>query len=159
MRQARPAVRTRRDGERGAAAVEFALLSPLLLILVFGIIDFGLAMNAQIIIGNAVREGARAAALGASYDDTLAAASNAETGVVGTVPDPEATCEIKVNDTPEPCPGGDTGWAHLTTNPAPSGATVTVSITYSYKWITPIQMIPGLSSSLTFTRTSSMRVE
>jgi Flp pilus assembly protein TadG len=159
MRQARPAVRTRRDGERGAAAVEFALLSPLLLILVFGIIDFGLAMNAQIIIGNAVREGARAAALGASYDDTIAAAQRAESGVVGTVPTPTATC--KLADSTTDCPVGSTGWATGLTNhnPAPSGSTVTVSITFVYKWITPIQMIPGLSSSLTFTRTSSMKVE
>jgi Flp pilus assembly protein TadG len=157
MRQARPAVRTRRDGERGAAAVEFALLSPLLLILVFGIIDFGLAMNAQIIIGNAVREGARAAALGASYDDTIAAAQKAESGVVGVVPTPTADC--KLADGSNCATVGATAWAKGTTNGAPSGATVTVSIMFVYKWITPIQMIPGLSSSLTFTRTSSMRVE
>jgi len=34
--------------DRGAAAVEFALLLPVLLLLVFGIIDFGRALNAQI---------------------------------------------------------------------------------------------------------------
>src|SRR5215469_15927355 len=52
------------SSERGAAAVEFALLLPLLLLLVFGIIDFGRAINAQITITQAAREGARAHALG-----------------------------------------------------------------------------------------------
>lgn len=49
--------------DRGAAAVEFALLLPLLLLLLFGIIDFGRALNAQITITQAAREGARLVAL------------------------------------------------------------------------------------------------
>src|SRR5215469_8310359 len=58
------APKTPRD--RGAAAVEFALLLPLLLLLVFGIIDFGRALNAQITLTQAAREGSRLAALGES---------------------------------------------------------------------------------------------
>ena len=50
--------------DRGAAAVEFALLLPVLLLLVFGIIDFGRALNAQVTLTQAAREGARMAALG-----------------------------------------------------------------------------------------------
>lgn len=53
-----------RPGERGAAAVEFALLLPLLLLVAFGIIDFGRALNAQITLTQAAREGARLEALG-----------------------------------------------------------------------------------------------
>ncbi len=49
----------RRD--RGAAAVEMAIIMPLLLMLVFGIIEFGLLLNAQIKVTEAAREGARAA--------------------------------------------------------------------------------------------------
>src|SRR5258708_19290597 len=49
--------------DRGAAVVEFALLLPLLLLLLFGIIDFGRALNAQITITQAAREGARLDAL------------------------------------------------------------------------------------------------
>ncbi|WP_211277935.1 TadE/TadG family type IV pilus assembly protein, partial [Couchioplanes caeruleus] len=51
-------------GDQGAAAVEMALVLPLLLLLLFGIIDFGRALNAQITLTEAAREGARAAALG-----------------------------------------------------------------------------------------------
>src|SRR5215469_8933308 len=53
----------RARGDRGAAAVEFALLLPVLLFILFGIIDFGRALNAQITITQAAREGARLDAL------------------------------------------------------------------------------------------------
>jgi len=45
--------------ERGASAVEFALLLPLLMMILFGIIEFGMALYRQAILTNASREGAR----------------------------------------------------------------------------------------------------
>ena len=45
--------------ESGAAAVEFALLLPLLMMIVFGIIEFGFALYQQAVLTNASREGAR----------------------------------------------------------------------------------------------------
>ncbi|GMA28822.1 TadE/TadG family type IV pilus assembly protein [Arenivirga flava] len=51
--------RLRSASEEGAAAVEFALVVPLLLTLLFGIIEFGAAYNAQILVTNAAREAAR----------------------------------------------------------------------------------------------------
>ena len=48
----------------GAAAVEFALLLPLLVLLLFGLIQFGLAFNTKIQATNAAREGARMAVVG-----------------------------------------------------------------------------------------------
>jgi Flp pilus assembly protein TadG len=52
--------------DRGATAVEFALLRPLLLLVVMGIIDFGRMLNAQETLTQAAREGARVVALGQS---------------------------------------------------------------------------------------------
>jgi len=49
--------------EKGASAVEFALILPILVILVFGIIEFGIAYNNYISITHAAREGARLAAV------------------------------------------------------------------------------------------------
>jgi len=51
--------------DRGAAAVEMALVLPLLLVMVIGIIDFSRIFNGQIQLSQAAREGARIAALGA----------------------------------------------------------------------------------------------
>lgn len=52
--------RTRFDQEHGAAAVEFALVAPVLLLLVFGMISFGLALTTQLNLNQAAREGVRA---------------------------------------------------------------------------------------------------
>ena len=46
----------------GAAAVEFALLLPLLVLLLFGFIQFGLAFNNYVALTDSVRAGARTAA-------------------------------------------------------------------------------------------------
>jgi Flp pilus assembly pilin Flp len=51
-------------GQEGAAAVEFALLLPLLVLLLFGFIQFGLAFNTRIQATNAAREAARQAVVG-----------------------------------------------------------------------------------------------
>ena len=57
-----------KDSERGAAAVEFAILLPVLLLVLIGIMEFGRAYNVQITASNAAREGARYAAV--HYADT-----------------------------------------------------------------------------------------
>lgn len=49
--------------ERGAAAVEFALVVPLLLLLVFGIIQYGYILSFRQALSQAAAEGARAAAV------------------------------------------------------------------------------------------------
>ncbi|MBR7743911.1 pilus assembly protein [Phycicoccus sp. BSK3Z-2] len=67
----------RREG--GATAVEFAIVLPLLLMLVGGIIDFGRLLFGEIMVANAAREGARAMAVGLSQGD-------AETRAITSMP-------------------------------------------------------------------------
>lgn len=57
--------------QRGAAAVEFALLVPILLALVFGMIEFGRLFNAQITLQHAVREGVRDFAVHQDHDQAV----------------------------------------------------------------------------------------
>jgi Flp pilus assembly protein TadG len=59
-----PLSRAQLASERGAAAVEMALVLPVLLLVVLGMVDFGLALNAKITLNEAAREGARWAAIG-----------------------------------------------------------------------------------------------
>lgn len=47
--------------ESGASAVEFALVVPILIALVSGIITFGIVMAQQVALGNAARQAARSA--------------------------------------------------------------------------------------------------
>lgn len=64
-------------GERGAAAVEFALVVPVLLVLVFGIVEYSRAFNAQSALSDAAREGARTMALTNDVGQARSAARNA----------------------------------------------------------------------------------
>ncbi|MCU1518672.1 MAG: TadE-like protein [Pseudarthrobacter sp.] len=67
--------------ERGAVAIEFAILLPVLLVLVLGTIEFGRAYNAQISLTNAARDGARVMAL----QNNTAAAKTASQNAAGMV--------------------------------------------------------------------------
>ncbi len=49
--------------EKGASAVEFAIILPILVILIFGIFEFAIAFNNYITITHAAREGVRRAAV------------------------------------------------------------------------------------------------
>jgi len=64
----------RSSNERGQAVIEMALTLPLLLIIVFGIIDFGFMFQRYEAVTNAAREGARLGVLvsSAGYTDVEA---------------------------------------------------------------------------------------
>ncbi|MCU1518658.1 MAG: TadE family protein [Pseudarthrobacter sp.] len=53
----------RSTSERGAAAVEFALVVPLLLLLLLGVVEFGRVFNAQLQLSAAARESVRVMAI------------------------------------------------------------------------------------------------
>jgi len=67
--------------DRGSVAVEFALLLPVLLLIIFGTIDFGRAINAQITLTQAAREGARLASLGYTSSAVTTRTQSAATGL------------------------------------------------------------------------------
>jgi Flp pilus assembly protein TadG len=49
-----------RRNQKGAAAIEFALILPVLVLLILGIIEFSVALYDKAVVTNASREGARA---------------------------------------------------------------------------------------------------
>ncbi|WP_354215525.1 TadE/TadG family type IV pilus assembly protein [Arthrobacter sp. UYCo732] len=53
----------RRPKERGAVAVEFALILPIFLMLIFGIVEYGRAFSIQVSMAGGAREAARYTAL------------------------------------------------------------------------------------------------
>ncbi|MFA9445198.1 TadE/TadG family type IV pilus assembly protein [Egicoccus sp. AB-alg6-2] len=65
------------EAGEGAAAVEMAILLPVLMLLLGGIIDFGFMLNAQISLTHAAREGVRVEAIGATPPPTPVAAATA----------------------------------------------------------------------------------
>lgn len=64
---------TKARRQRGASLVEFAILAPLLILLLFGIIDFGWAMGNYNDVRHGAREAARLAAVNAGDGMTMAA--------------------------------------------------------------------------------------
>ncbi len=61
--------------------VEFAILLPLMLLLAFGIVDFGRGFFSWLIITNGAREGARAAAVGKTPAQIAAVVQSAISGL------------------------------------------------------------------------------
>ncbi|HVL89471.1 MAG TPA: TadE family protein [Actinomycetota bacterium] len=83
-------------GQRGASAVEFAIVLPVIALMLFGIIDFGVVLNNQNTVRAAAREGAR---LGAVAQFTGGAGCT----IVGTVSSTETRglmCLIKERNHP-----------------------------------------------------------
>lgn len=74
----------RRRGEPGAAAVEFALVLPLVAMLLLGTVTVGLAYSNHLAISNAVREGAR---FGASAPNNASWAAAVVTDTVDSYAD------------------------------------------------------------------------
>jgi Flp pilus assembly protein TadG len=110
----------RHPDERGAAAVEMAIVLPLLLLLVCGIIDFGRMLNTQITLSAAAREGARWAAL--SQPGVPARVSAAAPGI---------------------SPAPSTAVTGCPATPA-IGQNATVIATSTYTLITPLGAVGGL---------------
>jgi len=129
--------------ERGQSLLEFALVVPIFLILVFGIIDFGLGLRAWISITNAAREGARVGAVRGDCDAIEQQVMDTSGGLVTSAD------QIAIND----CDGL-------------AGSSVRVTVSHDYDLITPLggmlSMIGGgvgLPSSIHIESTSDMRVE
>jgi len=63
--------RSRGNGQNGAALVEFAVLAPLLILLVLGIVEFGWLFGQYNDVRHGTREGARFAAVNAGTNDAI----------------------------------------------------------------------------------------
>ena len=120
--------------QRGAAAVEFAIIASLLFILIFGIIEFGVAFMQLQTVRGAVREGARASAVGATIPQTQQKVADASTGIISA----EQVVVL-------PCPGRDTSadtTVTLDTDQLHGGNGIVVSIPL----IPDIRMSPEVSA-------------
>lgn len=123
--------------QKGQALIEFAIIMPILLMFVMGILQFGMMLNSYLTIENASREGARAGIIGSSdieIRDLIIVTSpslNPENLTVTITPD-EASRK--------------------------SGDTLTVNVTYSYKLIVPI-ISSFFNDGVVLRGQTSMRIE
>jgi Flp pilus assembly protein TadG len=131
--------------EDGAELIEMAIVTPLLLLLVMGIVDFGFLFQRYVVLTNAAVEGARVATLpGYSVADAQARVEAYATD--GGIPGAVTAVAVPVA---LPATGGGT-WP---------GVEVTVTHLYTLQYITPIVALVGGTSaaSITLTARSTMR--
>lgn len=153
--------RRRTRDQRGAVAVEFALVTPLLLILVFGIIEFGFLLNRDTIVNNASRDGARVGSLGGSFSDICTQVKNELSASNITVPTSCNTTSTPTTITID-CIKADSTACGATSSTydtlAVSGTTVTVKVVYKYSLITPI-VSSFIGNPVTLSQYTQMVVE
>jgi Flp pilus assembly protein TadG len=144
----------RRANDEGAVLVEFALVIGLFFLLVFGMVDFGLAINTKTQMANAGREGAR---LGTVNLDPAAvearvreAGNNLDQAILAVT----VECQ-KPNDHKCTGPGFPAG----SLNNAVTGDSVIVTVDYTYDLITPLPGFLNSGNDVALKSVTEMRVE
>jgi Flp pilus assembly protein TadG len=124
-RRRRPGTRLR--SERGAAAVEFAIVAPMMIFLLLGIVEFSKVMLVQSSLSAAAREGARAVTLGSTVGAAQTVVQSAATSVALT------TGQVAVSGS---CA-------------TPAGSTTVVTVTVSYTQPVLYDVLGGAGVALT----------
>lgn len=91
----------KRSGDDGASAVEFALVLPILVLLIVGIVQFGFLFMEWLQIEHAAREGARWAALDHPYTGSSTDTRTVEYKVRLAAQDLDGSLEISISPTYE----------------------------------------------------------
>lgn len=107
--------------ERGQALVEFALILPIMLLLICALVDFGRAYYTWLMVTNAAREGAR----------------------VGATQQPESAINARILDSIDGLDASSLTIA-VTNAQGPRGEPVDVDLTYNFEFVTPIGNLMAL---------------
>jgi Flp pilus assembly protein TadG len=148
--------RIRSRARCGVAAVEFALIAPLLILTMLGAIDVGRFINVGQIVNDASREGARQASRNAVTN-----VSEVDAVVLSYLRDafrdPSLTATINVTDSSgAPISGGDL--TKTSSGSSSSGSSLRVTVALSYDKVRWMAGFPGVSGK-TLTTTTVMRRE
>ena len=138
------------NDNRGAAAVEFALIAPLLFALFFGIIEFGLYIYNQQMLTNAAREGAR---VGILATDPRVPANSIESVVQNYCAGSMITFGAQNNPILNPNP--PSGYA----SDAAFGDQLVVIVRYQYSFLVIPSFIPGINKLQNMVASATMRYE
>lgn len=122
--------------EKGQSLVELALILPILIVILFGIIEFGRVFHSYLVITHAAREGAR---YGIICKDAGMIKGKVEEVAVGIDLEPE---DITINPT----------------NNITPGIPLTVTVNHEIELLTPV-LADILPNPIQLTATSTMRAE
>jgi Flp pilus assembly protein TadG len=115
----------RSKNQEGAGLVEFSVLAPLFVVLLFGLVEFGLSMYSKEVLTNASREGARFGVVYCTPRKTV------------------ADIQARVQEYLTKAGFTDTADVNVTGAGGASGTPLTVSVSYPYTF----QVLPGFFST------------
>ncbi len=163
MRALRRADQTREDGARGQALVELALVLPVFMLILLGMLEYGAAIDHRTAMAYAVREGAR---VGASLGNGGSSPNGVDPMIVAAVQrgltDPIlieniASIEIfKANASGQPIGSsinrydrygnlvGSAGWPATARVPGLGGDSIGVRVSYDFHPVTPLAPFMGM---------------
>jgi Flp pilus assembly protein TadG len=117
----------RRAGEQGQALVEMAVVAPCLLLITFGMCVFGIGLNEQLVLTNAVQQGAQVLAVSRGVSDPCSTAATAVENASPSLKSASMTWTITV---------GGTSYTTTTCTGAASamtaGANISVEVKYPF---------------------------
>lgn len=123
--------------QKGQALVEFAIILPILILILMAIMEFGIMLNCYLTIHNSAREGARIAIIGATD-------AQIRDVIISTSPTLNVN-DLSINITPSE-------------GSRKSGDTLQISVDYNYHMISPV--ISGLLNNIEVLKAQiSMRME
>lgn len=149
--------------ESGQSLVEFALLLPLIFLLVVNAVNFGAFLYAAITIANAARAGVEYALMGgamalAPSTPTAAQVTTLVTNDVASLPN-RASLQVRVctnRNSVVTCTGTGSGTTPVDPE-QPSYVSTAVDVTYTYQPMIPLWELPGLSIHATLPSTTIHR--
>ncbi len=125
----------KRKNNRGQAMLELALVLPVLLLLLFGIFEFGRLFHDYMVVTSAAREGARAGAVGASNTVIVNHVKTAASGI------------------------GDTSHLTVNINKSIADGQISVTVNHSVSLVTPLISSFFATNPVPVQGTAVMRLE
>jgi Flp pilus assembly protein TadG len=136
-------------GDRGQSLVEFTLVVPLFLLLVAGMVDFGMGLYSNITVINAAREGARLSVTAPGDPSAVEARVRA---MASGLNDSDMTVTTSCQR-PNPAPA--TTWTSCGSPQYQPGDAVVVKVDYVYRMIWPL----AFGNRIPMSSTVRMRIE
>ncbi len=131
----------RRKKQEGASLVEFSVIAPLFVVLLFGLVEFGMAIYDKGVLTNASREGAR---FGVVYSNPRKTETEIRNKVQTYLTNAGFTDTATINVTGA---GGN------------SGASLQVTVTYPYHFTVLPNFVSGLTGTMNLTANTIMLME
>jgi len=132
--------------EDGAAAIEFAIVTVLLLLIVFGILEYGRIYSQVEVLNGAAREGARVGAVQGTRSDitnAVMASAGPYSGQISNI-----TVSAKSESGASAPPGQDPPCQDSSTSPGVVTQGGTITVTFDYHAKVNIGLLPPLNQDI-----------